>query len=136
MTNFRQRNQEIFLIAISWNWMLLGDLETLPKSSRMQLTIAPLAAFGRHRRSSPKLVRVSLWETVERVTASKELINRPFRGFPEEASIVAKNTPRLLRSYFLSGARSTFVMVQDFFHSSSFFFLSFVKVRKKNFYQT
>lgn len=80
------------------------------------------AAFGRHRRSSPKLVRVSLWETVERVMASKELINRPFRGFPEEASIVAKSTPRLLRSHFLSGARSTFVLVQDFF---LFFFFHF-----------
>lgn len=36
---------------------------------------------------------MSLWETVERVTASKELINRPFRGFPEQASIVAKKHP-------------------------------------------
>lgn len=109
--------------------MLLGDLETLqvPKSSRMQLTIAPLAAFGRYRRSSPKLVRVSLWETVERVLASKEIINRPFRGFPEEASIVAKNTPRLLRSHFLSGARSTFVVIQNFFLSFFFFHLKYEK---------
>lgn len=90
-----------------------------------------LAAFGRHRRSSPKLVRVSLWETVERVTASKELINRPFRGFPEQASIVAKKHPA--SSPILFSFSRAIDMLQDFFPS---FFPSISSTKgKKNFYQ-
>lgn len=64
-----------------------------------------------HRRSSPKLVRVSLWETVERVMASKELINRLFRGFLEEEASTGgwkKSAPRLVRSHFLSGTITYF----------------------------